>query len=249
MPVQIKSVKGYYHLDVWVMANIIQLSTTEFCRRFLNKDNDPCGRMFDQMTMAARSTTANIAEGLSRHQTSRETEMKLTDVARASMSELLGDFFFFAMAERIEPWAKNSQANTAFSKIGLDRPHYTDDWQREAYLHIMAQKQKFDPWTRHRDMAVSVNALMNMCNRVIIMLQKLIESQLAAFRSEGGFTENLTAERIETIKKQSADQGVPQCPLCGNTMVKRLARKGKNSGHEFWSCSNYPTCTGTRSCQ
>lgn len=94
MPVQIKSVKGYYHLDVWVMANIIQLSTTEFCRRFLNKDNDPCGRMFDQMTMAARSTTANIAEGLSRHQTSRETEMKLTDVAAPVCRNCLATFSF-----------------------------------------------------------------------------------------------------------------------------------------------------------
>lgn len=41
MPIEIKSVKGYYFLDVWVMANIIQLATFDFCRRFLNKDNAP----------------------------------------------------------------------------------------------------------------------------------------------------------------------------------------------------------------
>lgn len=68
MPIQIKSVKGYYCPDVWIMANIIQQSTLQFCRDLLNRDNDPCGRLRDQMTMAARSGVVNIAEGTSRRQ-------------------------------------------------------------------------------------------------------------------------------------------------------------------------------------
>lgn len=58
---------GYYWLDTWVLANIIQLATQDFCTRFLNHTNDPCGRQYDQMTQAARSAPANIAEGNSRH--------------------------------------------------------------------------------------------------------------------------------------------------------------------------------------
>ena len=85
-------VAGYYWLDTWILANVIQLATQDFCRAFLTLQNDPCGRQFDQMTQAARSCTANIAEGNSRHYTSRETEMKLTDVARASLSELANDY-------------------------------------------------------------------------------------------------------------------------------------------------------------
>lgn len=83
---------SYYWLDTWVMANVIQLATQDFCTRFLNHNNDPCGRQFDQMTQAARSAPANIAEGNSRHSTSKETEMKLTDVARATLSELANDY-------------------------------------------------------------------------------------------------------------------------------------------------------------
>ena len=83
---------GYFWLDTWVLANIIQLSTQEFCQRYLNRSNDPCGRQYDQMTQAARSVPANIAEGNSRHSTSKETEMKLTDVARASLAELANDY-------------------------------------------------------------------------------------------------------------------------------------------------------------
>lgn len=61
---------GYYWLDTWVLANVIQLATQDFCARFLNHTNDPCGRQYDQMTQAARSAPANIAEGNSRHSTS-----------------------------------------------------------------------------------------------------------------------------------------------------------------------------------
>ncbi len=45
---------GYYWLDTWVLANVIQLATQDFCARNLNRTNDPCGRQYDQMTQAAR---------------------------------------------------------------------------------------------------------------------------------------------------------------------------------------------------
>lgn len=52
------------------------------------------------------------------------------------------------------------------------------------------------------------------------------------------------------IKKPSAYQQPlatsPECPLCGSAMIKRTARKGANAGNEFWGCSTYPGCKGTR---
>lgn len=52
------------------------------------------------------------------------------------------------------------------------------------------------------------------------------------------------------IKKPSSNQqpvaSSPECPLCGSAMVKRTARKGANAGNEFWGCSTYPGCRGTR---
>ena len=49
---------GYFWLDSWVMANIIQLATQDFCTHFLNHSNDPSGRQYDQMTQAAQSVAA-----------------------------------------------------------------------------------------------------------------------------------------------------------------------------------------------
>lgn len=78
--INIHSVNGYMTLLSWRVGNILQLATQSFCRRFVDYQVDPCGRLRDQMEMAARTVPANIAEGSSRHQTSYETELRLLDV-------------------------------------------------------------------------------------------------------------------------------------------------------------------------
>ncbi|MGI6495216.1 MAG: four helix bundle protein [Kiritimatiellia bacterium] len=101
---------GYFRLDSWILANIVQLGTQRFCKRFLNRTNDPCGRQYDQMTQAARSGCSNIAEGSARHATSRETEMKLTDVARSSLAELAGDYLNWLLQQEQVPLESQGEA-------------------------------------------------------------------------------------------------------------------------------------------
>ena len=91
------------------------------------------------------------------------------------------------------------------------------------------------------------NCLLVLCNRLIMMLGKQIESQINTFKEEGGFSEALSAERLARRAKQSAQSDAPLCPKCGKPMIKRMAKKGKNAGNAFWSCSDYPNCNGTRS--
>lgn len=238
---------GYFWLDTWVMANVIQLGTQHFCLRHLNRTNDPCGRQFDQMTMAARSAPANIAEGNSRHSTSRETEMKLTDVARASLAELANDYLNWLLLHECTPWSSKSREYAAVNSIQLDRPAYRDDVLHQSSLHILAQKHKFDAWLAGGDSILAANCLLVLCNRLTMMLRRQIEHLLEEFKEEGGFTEGLTAERLAARTQKSLESAAPQCPLCGKPMIRRVAKKGINSGREFWSCSGYPECNGTRS--
>ena len=238
---------GYYWLDSWVLANIIQLATQDFCRRYLNRKNDPCGRQYDQMTQAARSVPANIAEGNSRHSTSKETEMKLTDVARASLAELANDYLNWLLQWENVPWSTQSIEHQTVSHIHLDRPSYKEDVQHLSSIHILKQKHKFDHWLRSGDSIKEANCLLILCNRLIMILGKQIENQLSTFRAEGGFSEALSAERLAFRAKQNAQAGAPPCPKCGKPMIKRVAKKGMNAGNEFWSCSSYPDCKGTRS--
>lgn len=238
---------GYYWLDSWVLANVIQLSTQDFCLRYLNHKNDPCGRQFDQMTQAARSVTANIAEGSSRRSTSKETEMKLTDVARASLAELSNDYQNWLLLRGAVPWSVHSAEHQAVKAVQLDHATYKDDVLHESSIHILAQKRKFSHWIDGDDPLAAANCLLILCDRLILMLGKQIARQLNSFREEGGFTEGLTAERLAYRTQQHEDAGAPVCPKCGKGMIKRVAKKGINSGREFWSCSGYPECNGTRS--
>ena len=235
----------YYWLDTWVFANVIQLATQDFCIRYLNLTNDPCGRLFDQMVMAARSVPANIAEGSSRHSTSRETEMKLIDVARASLSELSNDYLNWLLRYETTPWSTKSAEYHAVNSVQLDAPDYKDDVLHLSSIHILRQKHKFDNWLNTGDSLIAANCLLILCNRLIMMLRRQIQHLLESFKAEGGFTEGLTAERLSYRQQQSAQANAPVCPLCGKPMIKRVAQKGVNSGREFWSCSAFPNCKGT----
>lgn len=237
---------GYYWLDTWVLANVIQLATQDFCLRHLNRTNDPCGRQFDQMTQAARSVPANIAEGNSRHSTSRETEMKLTDVARASLAELANDYLNWLMLHESIPWSMNSPEYAAVLAVQFDPPTYRDDVLHLSTIHILAQKHKFDAWLSGDDSLLAANCILVLCNRLIQMLRRQIEHLLAEFKEEGGFTEGLTAVRLAARTEKSLCNDAPSCPICGKPMIKRVAKKGINSGKEFWSCCGYPECNGTR---
>ena len=237
---------SYYWLDTWVLANVIQLATQDFCSRFLNHTNDPCGRQYDQMTQAARSAPANIAEGNSRRSTSREAEMKLTDVARATLAELANDYFNWILQHEQAPWSAQSAEYVSVNSLNLDKAEYQEDVLHQSGLHILRQKHHFDRWLLSDDSLVVANSMLVLCNRLIQMLRKQIDNQLAAFREEGGFTEALTAERLAFRAEKSVQDNAPECPKCGKPMIKRMAKKGVNSGHEFWSCSDYPRCNGTR---
>ena len=80
---------GYRKLIVYRKSDMIYQGTVAFCRRFLPAHGD---RTVDQMTQAARSCKQNIAEGSAASGTSKETEIKLTNVARATLDELLEDY-------------------------------------------------------------------------------------------------------------------------------------------------------------
>ena len=244
IPSPLKNPMGYFWLDSWIMGNIIQLATQKFCQRFLNLHNDPCGRQFDQMTQAARSGVSNIAEGYARKSTSRETEMKLTDVARASFAELSGDFFNFLLLHGETPWANNAPEAKAILALRLTSPTFENDLRHEAARHILREYDRFKEWLDSPDAILASRALLVLLMRETAMLDRQLQSSLEDFSQAGGFAENLTKVRLST--RDAATKDAPLCPKCGKPMRKHVAKRGIRSGHEFWGCTGYPDCDGTR---
>lgn len=247
MGVDIKFSQSYFWLNSWVMANILQLGTQSFCDRFVNYNIDPGRRLYDQMIMAARCGVANIAEGTARHSTSIETEMRLIDVARASFDELQGDYFNYLLRSGTEIWAIGNPDREAIWKMELDAANYSNSLLHDAGIHIMTQKRKFDYWIENTSSLVAANALLILCVKENKMLEAQMNKLLQKFRTHGGFSENMTAERLESRRKEAIVDKSPLCPKCGKPMLKRMQNKGEKQGREFWGCSDYPRCNGIRS--
>jgi four helix bundle suffix protein len=87
---------------------------------------------------------------------------------------------------------------------------------------------------------VVANAMLIIIGRALNMLKSQIEAQGQAFEETGGFSERLTAKRIEAREKERPP--APDCPRCGKPMRRRKSAKG-----EFWGCSAFPDCRETRS--
>src|ERR1051325_11431999 len=81
---------GFQTLLSYQKALVVYDATLQFCDRFINKRS----RTHDQMVQAARSGKQNILEGSEASGTSKEAEIKLTGVAKASQKELLENFYF-----------------------------------------------------------------------------------------------------------------------------------------------------------
>lgn len=246
MAVNIQFSQSYHWLNSWILANVIQLATQDFCDRFVDYHMDPGRRLYDQMVMAARSGVANIAEGSARHSTSVETEMKLLDVARGSFDELQGDLFNFLLRRNGDVWSIGNPDRETIWQLRLDEPQYSADYLHDAARHILLQKSKFSRWIDSEHPETVANALLILCLRENKILQAQIQNRLEKFRQTGGFTENMTAERLEARKVQALDNGAPHCPKCGKPMLRRMQKKGQRQGREFWGCSDYPNCNGLR---
>lgn len=110
---------GYRNLRSYKVAEAVYDATVVFCRRFFPQDR----RMTDQMVQAARSGVRNISEGSGAAATSRKTEMKLTNVARASLNdELLRDYESFLRQNGLRLWPGDSrEARAMRDRLSKDR--------------------------------------------------------------------------------------------------------------------------------
>lgn len=240
---------GFRKLHSFTLATLVQLETLRFCRRFLTHDHrearekfyDPKGRQYDQMTQAARSGRQNIIEGSERSSTSKDTEMKLTDVARASLSELRGDYEVFIIDSGELPWSVHSEEARTVNAISIDPAPFHDDVVHESAKHALEQRRKYTRWLDSQDPVVVANAMLLIIGRALNMLKSQIAAQGKAFEETGGFNERLTTRRLEAREEQRNSEPSPSCPQCQQSMRRRRSAKG-----EFWGCTGYPACKGTK---
>lgn len=238
---------GYRKLYSFTFATMIHLGTIRFCKRFIPFRDDPLGKTAGQMIGAARSGRQNIIEASERAATSKQTEIRLTDVARASLAELLGDYEIYLADKGVIPWSRDNPERQALGELRLPAFKFTDDALHDYWRYFQNVKKPFDKWLESDNDTVVANAMIFLITRTMAMLGAQVRHQGEDFLEHGGFRERMHRCRTEARQEQAhADTAVPACPECGNPMRKRISRTGKNTEKPFWGCSAYPDCKGTR---
>jgi four helix bundle suffix protein len=227
---------GYRDLRTFRSATLIYDATYWFCEKYLN----PRSRTVDQMVQAARSGRQNIAEGSRAAATSSQTELRLVNVARASLEELLLDYEDFLRHRRQSQWAKDDSQAQAVRRVASDHQSDGSDLTDQQRAALYAK------WLEYDDPFVRANALICLIHQTNYLLDQQISALEKQFVEEGGYSEQLASKRLKHRSDQTDRSSFPPCPQCGKPMVLRTAKTGQNAGKQFLGCSDYPDCKGAR---
>jgi len=203
---------GYRKLKSFQVAQLVYDITVRFCDRYV----DRFSRTKDQMVQAARSGVQNIAEGSQVSATSKKMELKLTQVARASLEELKLDYEDFLRQRGLTQWERENPLRQAL----IDRRCQTADqvaaWVLEVVKnsgpsghsgqsgHIQAQSTESSTSTLSTKTypTLSANAALMLLAGACLLLDRQVERLAQDFENEGGFTERLYKVRTAKRRKQ-----------------------------------------------
>ncbi len=167
---------GYRNLVAYKKSEVVYQGTVVFCRRFLPANGD---RTVDQMTQAARSCKQNIAEGSAASGTSKETELKLTNVARATLDELLEDYLDYLKSHGAAEWAATDNRKIKARELG--KAH--DDWE---YWQAIVES---------RPAETVANLMIVIIYQTRFLLDRMIAYLEEDFKRHGGVRERMHAAR------------------------------------------------------
>lgn len=233
---------GYRDACSFQTATLIYDATVWFCEKFL----DPRSRTVEQMVQAARSGRQNIAEGSRAAATSSQTELRLVNVARSSLEELLLDYEDFLRHRRLAQWTPDAPEAMEVRNVPRNFKKDSPDQSNLADLSDQERRALYARWLDHDDPAVRANALICLINQANYLLDQQIAALEKQFVEDGGYSELLAAKRMKhrAAQKTDATAHIPACPQCGKPMALRTAKSGRNEGKQFWGCTAYPDCKG-----
>ena len=177
---------GYRKLLSFKKAEILFDGTHIFVKRFLK----PGDRTIDQMIQAARSGKQNIVEASMASGTSKETEVKLLNVARSSQEELLSDYLDYLRVRIQDPWDKESEQALYVRKLGSGKGPKPETI--ETYREFLETRSDI----------VVANIMICLIHQASYLLDRQIARVEQNFLEEGGIRERMTKARLEVRGKQ-----------------------------------------------
>lgn len=192
---------GYRDLVSYQKAEIVFDATVRFCDRFVDRRS----RTHDQMVQAARSGKQNILEGSIASGTFKETEIKLTNVARASQEELLGDYEDFLRVRNLHLWEKDS--HEALYVRRLSRGQAKTSQVSHGTHESQVTYETFRPFIETRPAEVVANIIICLIHQTSYLLDQQIRRLERDFLQEGGLRERMTRARRQQRAKEDRGLG------------------------------------------
>ena len=196
---------GYRRLKSFQIAQLVYDLTVRFCERYV----DRFSRTRDQMIQAARSGVQNIAEGSQASGTSRKTELKLTNVARASLEELRLDYEDFLRQRRLAIWVREDPRRAALIARRCETADDVARWAKAMHDGQCGQGGRDGRgWRSTGSMSstpstypeIAANAALVLIAVACSLIDRQIAAQSKAFEREGGFSERLY--RFRTARRR-----------------------------------------------
>jgi four helix bundle suffix protein len=191
---------GYRHLRSFQIAQLAFDVTVRFGDRYISLRS----RTHDQMVQAARSGVQNIAEGSKASGTSKKLELKLTNVARASLEELRLDYGDYLRQRRLSLWPEDDPRRRALVARRCRTAVEVAEWVHEVH-GSSGSKERVSasiPSIESTYPEIAANAAHVLIGVACALLDRQIESLAAAFEQEGGFTERLHRVRTQIRNRQ-----------------------------------------------
>jgi four helix bundle suffix protein len=178
---------GYRKLKSFQVAQLAYDLTVLFCQRYV----DRFSRTRDQMVQAARSGVQNIAEGSQASATSKKTELKLTQVARASLEELKLDYEDFLRQRGLPMLTPDHPVLMRFKARRCRTLEEVRHWVREERQHSLSPSAQVPLSSA----CLAANAALSLLNLACYLLDRQVARLAQDFEQNGGFTERLYQTR------------------------------------------------------
>ncbi len=224
----------YRKSELFTLCTILCIGVERFGRRVLLSSHH--GGLWGRLLTSSRNCRLRLMEV---GDGGYEVVIRCLERSRGHLGELLSDLEVWMLSSGHAIWSSEDNEYLSMMGVSFDRFESGTDILFDSGAYVMRQEAKFRGWLDHGDSSVVGNALLVLIRRGFSLMNR----ELCQRREELRLMDRGLGYRAS---EPEVSPDSPLCPVCGSGMRLRTAKSGKNAGSQFWGCTQYPNCCGTR---
>lgn len=242
--------EGLYHHRVYTSAALLELALRTFGLRFLRNTPADVQRASELETLA-RTVRRDFARA--HLEPTRSWPLRAVQslcIAANAAAELRYEFELMAVRRGLPAFDPGSLPCPELDAVVLEVPKADDPAAETRFYRLLrTNREKTALWLESENPETVLAALLQTSARIAETLNRMAEAAAKRIPRSGLAADRPEAERDRTVHRRDRDDrrpNTPRCPKCGSAMRLKTIRNGERAGQQFWSCSEFPACDGTR---